>query len=60
MVYKFYDTCSLLLKANHLFDDSDKVVISSSEEDEELDDLIKGLEDGDIESLGESFLSNII
>ena len=29
MVYKFYDTCSLLLKANHLFDDSNKVVISS-------------------------------
>jgi predicted ribonuclease YlaK len=29
MVYKFYDTCSLLLKANHLFDDNDKVVISS-------------------------------
>jgi predicted ribonuclease YlaK len=30
MNYKFFDTCSLLLKANHLFDeDSYKVVISS-------------------------------
>jgi predicted ribonuclease YlaK len=30
MIYKFYDTCSLLLKANHLFDEEDvKIVISS-------------------------------
>lgn len=31
MIYKFFDTCSLLLKANHLFDEQDdyKIVISS-------------------------------
>ena len=30
MTYKFYDTCSLLLKANNLFDEENvKIVISS-------------------------------
>lgn len=29
MKYNFYDTCSLLLKANHLWDDDAKLVISS-------------------------------
>ena len=29
MIYKFYDTCSLLLKANYLWDDDSIVVISS-------------------------------
>ena len=29
MKYNFYDTCSLLLKANHLWDDEAKLVISS-------------------------------
>lgn len=29
MKYKFYDTCSLLMKANHLWDDDSKMVISS-------------------------------
>jgi hypothetical protein len=27
--YKFYDTCSLLLKANTLFDNDEKFAISS-------------------------------
>ena len=29
MKYKFYDTCSLLMKANHLWDDDSTMVISS-------------------------------
>lgn len=29
MTYKFYDTCSLLLKADHLWEDESKMVISS-------------------------------
>ncbi len=29
MKYKFYDTCSLLLKANHLWDEDSKLVIST-------------------------------
>ena len=29
MIYKFYDTCSLLLKANHLWDEDCRIVLSS-------------------------------
>ncbi|MGN1342284.1 MAG: PIN domain-containing protein [Bacilli bacterium] len=29
MIYKFYDTCSLLLNVNHLWDDPSRIVISS-------------------------------
>ena len=29
MIYKFYDTCSLLLKANHLWDEDCEIVLSS-------------------------------
>lgn len=29
MIYKFYDTCSLLLKANHLWDEDCQMVLSS-------------------------------
>ena len=29
MIYKFYDTCSLLLKANHLWDEDCHIVLSS-------------------------------
>lgn len=39
MIYKFYDTCSLLLKANHLFDDKDSKVIISSITLQELEDI---------------------
>ena len=39
MIYKFYDTCSLLLKANSLFDDEDAKVIISSITLQELEDI---------------------
>ena len=39
MIYKFYDTCSLLLKANSLFDDEDVKVIISSITLQELEDI---------------------
>lgn len=39
MTYKFYDTCSLLLKANHLFDEEDVKVVISSISLQELEDI---------------------
>ena len=39
MIYKFYDTCSLLLKTNHLFDDENSRVIISSISLQELEDI---------------------
>lgn len=39
MTYKFYDTCSLLLKANHLFDEEDIKVVISSISLQELEDI---------------------
>lgn len=39
MTYKFYDTCSLLLKTNHLFDDKDSKVVISSVTLQELEDI---------------------
>ena len=39
MTYKFYDTCSLLLKTNHLFDDKDSKVVISSITLQELEDI---------------------
>lgn len=39
MTYKFYDTCSLLLKTNHLFDEEDVKVIISSISLQELEDI---------------------
>ena len=39
MTYKFYDTCSLLLKANHLFDEENVVVAVSSISLQELEDI---------------------
>lgn len=39
MIYKFYDTCSLLLKANHLFDEEDVRVVISSVSLQELEDI---------------------
>lgn len=40
MTYKFYDTCSLLLKANHLFDEGEDVRIAiSSITLQELEDI---------------------
>lgn len=39
MIYKFYDTCSLLLKANHLFDEEDVKVVISSISLQELEDI---------------------
>ena len=40
MIYKFYDTCSLLLEANHLFDDLDnKKIVISSISLQELEDI---------------------
>ena len=32
MTYKFYDTCSLLLKANHLFDEENKTASNKDAE----------------------------
>ena len=39
MTYKFYDTCSLLLKANNLFDEKDVRVVVSSVTLQELEDI---------------------
>ena len=39
MAYKFYDTCSLLLKTNHLFDEEDVKVVISSISLQELEDI---------------------
>jgi predicted ribonuclease YlaK len=39
MTYKFYDTCSLLLKGEHLFDDKDTRVVISSITLQELEDI---------------------
>lgn len=39
MTYKFYDTCSLLLKTNHLFDEEDVKVVMSSISLQELEDI---------------------
>ena len=39
MIYKFYDTCSLLLKTNHLFDDENTRVVISSISLQELEDI---------------------
>lgn len=39
MIYKFYDTCSLLLKTNHLFDEEDVKVVISSISLQELEDI---------------------
>lgn len=39
MIYKFYDTCSLLLKANHLFDEENVKVVISSISLQELEDI---------------------
>ena len=39
MIYKFFDTCSLLLKANHLFDDDSYKTVISSISLQELEDI---------------------
>ena len=39
MTYKFYDTCSLLLKADNLFDEEDTIVVISSISLQELEDI---------------------
>lgn len=39
MTYKFYDTCSLLLKTNHLFDEENVRVVISSITLQELEDI---------------------
>ena len=39
MTYKFFDTCSLLLKANHLFDDNGYKTVISSISLQELEDI---------------------
>ena len=39
MIYKFYDTCSLLLKGEHLFDIPDEKVVISSLTLQELEDI---------------------
>ena len=39
MTYKFYDTCSLLLKTNNLFDEEDTKVVISSISLQELEDI---------------------
>lgn len=39
MTYKFYDTCSLLLKTNNLFDEEDVKVVISSISLQELEDI---------------------
>ena len=39
MIYKFYDTCSLLLKAEHLFDEEDVKIVISSITLQELEDI---------------------
>lgn len=39
IIYKFYDTCSLLLKGNHLFDNTNERVVISSITLQELEDI---------------------
>ena len=39
MIYKFYDTCSLLLKGEHLFDIPDEKVVISSISLQELEEI---------------------
>ena len=39
MTYKFYDTCSLLLKADNLFNEEDTIVVISSISFQELEDI---------------------
>ena len=39
MIYKFYDTCSLLLNANHLFDNPNERTVISSITLKELEDI---------------------
>lgn len=39
MIYKFYDTCSLLLKADNLFDEKDVKIVISSITLQELEDI---------------------
>ena len=39
MKYKFYDTCSLILKANHLWDDKDSIMVISTITLEELEHI---------------------
>ena len=39
MTYKFYDTCSLLLAVNHLWDDENVVPVISSITLEEIEDI---------------------
>ena len=39
MKYKFYDTCSLLLKANHLWDENDETLVISTITLEELEHI---------------------
>lgn len=41
MIYKFYDTCSLLLKASHLFDEENTKVVISSITLQELEEIKK-------------------
>lgn len=39
MTHKFYDTCSLLLKAGHIFDEQDTILVISSITLEELENI---------------------
>ena len=39
MTHKFYDTCSLLLKAGHVFDEQDSILVISSITLEELESI---------------------
>jgi predicted ribonuclease YlaK len=39
MIYKFYDTCSLLLNTNHLFDNPNERTVISSITLQELEDI---------------------
>ena len=39
MTHKFYDTCSLLLKAGHVFDEQDSILVISSITLEELENI---------------------
>lgn len=39
MIHKFYDTCSLLLKAGHIFDEEDTTLVISSITLQELEDI---------------------
>ena len=41
MMYKFYDTCSLLEQAGHLFDTDDYTLVISSITFEELEEIVR-------------------